>query len=74
LNSVKKALQAFAQDHASSSDKAQVLEQGVDDISAALTRSTAVVFYAFVQQTAYCLMWTTATFGDVFKTGCVCAQ
>ena len=50
--------------------KAHVLEQGVHDMSAILTATTAVVFCSFVIQTSYDLLWTTATFGDVFKVQC----
>jgi hypothetical protein len=50
--------------------KAHVLEQGVHEMSAILTATTAVVFCSFVIQTSYDLLWTTATFGDVFKVQC----
>ena len=50
--------------------KAHVLEQGVHDISAILTATTAVVFCSFVIQTCYDLLWTTGTFGDVYKVQC----
>jgi hypothetical protein len=50
--------------------KAHVLGQGIHEMSAILTATTAVVFCSFVIQTAYDLLWTTATFGDVFKVQC----
>lgn len=50
--------------------KAHVLGQGIHEMSAILTATTAVVFCSFVIQTAYDLLWTIATFGDVFKVQC----
>jgi hypothetical protein len=50
--------------------KAHVLEQGVHEMVTTLSATTAVVFCSFVIQTAYDLLWTVATFGDVFKVQC----
>ena len=70
FDSIERSLQAVAQKNPRSAAKALVLEQGVHDMSVILSRTTALVFVAFLQHAAYDLMWTVATFGNVFKPGC----
>jgi hypothetical protein len=72
FKNVEHALQLASQRSKNSgmTAKAHVLEQGVHEMSVILTATTAVVFCSFVIQTSYDLLWTTATFGDVFKVQC----
>jgi hypothetical protein len=70
FDQIEQSLQAVAKKNPRSAAKALVLEQGVHDMATTLSRTTAFVFFAFLQHAGYDLMWTVATFGNVFKPGC----
>jgi hypothetical protein len=70
FKNIQNSLNLAAKRDSKISAKAHILEQGVQDMSDILSKTTAIVFVAFVIQTCYDLLWTTATFGDVFKIGC----
>jgi hypothetical protein len=70
FKSIQSSLNSAAKKDSKISAKAHILEQGVQDMTDILSHTTAIVFAAFLIQTCYDILWTTATFGDVFKTGC----
>ena len=70
FDGIERSLQAAAHKNPRAAAKALVLQHGVHDMSSVLSRTTAFLFFAFLQHAAYDIMWTVATFGNVFKAGC----